>query len=87
MSSLLLKIADGEGQSIRGKEHESVQYFSVYDFVNCACAKQAKVPYGKTTFSRLVQDGSEYKDELDTFCVSFKFPGKGQQETPSSAFS
>ncbi len=38
MSSLLLKLADGEGQSIRGKELEGTQYFSVYDFMTKACA-------------------------------------------------
>ncbi len=37
MSSLLLKLADGDGQSIRGMACEGAQYFSVYDFVTKAC--------------------------------------------------
>jgi hypothetical protein len=82
MSSLLLKLADGEGQSIRGKEHEGAQWFSVYDFMSISCGKVGKVSYAKNTFSRLVQDGSEYKNELDTICVYLKFSGTGQRETP-----
>jgi hypothetical protein len=82
MSSLLLKLADGEGQSIRGKEHEGAQWFSVYDFMSIACGKLGKVSYAKNTFSRLVQDGSEYKNEVDTLCVYLKFSGTGQRETP-----
>lgn len=82
MSSLLLKLADGEGQSIRGKEHEGAQWFSVYDFMSIACGKVGKVSYAKNTFSRLVQDGSEYKNEVDTLCVYLKFSGTGQRETP-----
>ena len=30
----------------------------------------------------LVQDGSEYKNEVDTLCVYLKFSGTGQRETP-----
>jgi hypothetical protein len=82
MASLLLKLADGEGQSIRGKEHEGAQCFSVYDFMSTACGKVGKVSYAKNTFSRLVQDGSEYKNEVDTLCVYLKFSGTGQRETP-----
>jgi hypothetical protein len=82
MSSLLLKLADGEGQSIRGKEHEGAQWFSVYDFMSIVCGKVGKLSYAKTTFSRLVQDGSEYKNEVDTLCVYLKFSGTGQRETP-----
>lgn len=77
MSSLLLKLADGEGQSIRGKEHEGAQYFSVYDVLSVACVKKGN-SYAKTTFSRLVQDGSEYRN----LCVYLKFPGAGQRKTP-----
>jgi hypothetical protein len=56
--------------------------FSVYDFVICACAKPSKIPYCKTMFFRLVQDDSECKDKLNTFCISLKFHGNGQQATP-----
>jgi hypothetical protein len=82
MSSLLLKLADGDGQSIRGMEHNGIQYFSVYDFMTITCGKMGKVSYAKNTFSRLVQDGSEYKNEVDTLCVYLKFSGTGQRETP-----
>ena len=82
MSFLLLKLADGDGQSIRGKEHEGAQWFSVYDFISISCSKVGKASYAKTTFSRLVQDGSEYKNEVDTLCVYLKFSGTGQRESP-----
>ena len=82
MSLLLLKLTDGDGQSIRGKEHKGAQWFSVYDFMGISCGKVGKVSYAKTTFSRLVQDGSEYKNEVDTLCVYLKFSGIGQRETP-----
>ena len=76
---LLLKLTDGEDQSVRGKIHDGVQRFSSYDFINCACAKPAKSTYGKTTFSRF---GAEYKSEIDTLCISLHFPGQRGPSTP-----
>ena len=87
MSSLLLTLVDGQGQSvygkIRGKVHtDGNQNYSVYDAMTGGCGKAGKISYSKNTFGRLVQDGSEYKDELVTLCVYIKFPGRGQKETP-----
>ena len=33
-------------------------------------------------FSRLIQDGSEYQQEVAALCRYLKFPGRGQKETP-----
>jgi len=82
MSSLLLKLADGEGQSIRGKEHEGAQWFSVYDFMTKACAYKDTGAAARNEFKRLTSNGSEYKNELDTLYVHLKFPGAGQRDTP-----
>jgi hypothetical protein len=61
---------------------DGVQVFSVYDFLTIACNKPDKSSYANTTFFRLTQDDSEFKNELLTLCKNIKFPGKGQRETP-----
>jgi hypothetical protein len=81
MSSLLLKLADGDGQSIRGMACDGAQYFSVYDFLTKAC-KYGNPGSARNEFKRLISDGSEYKDEVVSFCYYLKFSGTGQRETP-----
>jgi len=84
MSSLVLKLLDkAGGPSVRGMlGPDGVQVFSVYDFLTIACNKPDKSSYANTTFFRLTQDDSEFKNELLTLCKNIKFPGKGQRETP-----
>jgi hypothetical protein len=84
MSSLLLKVADGEGQLIRGIIHGGIQYFSVYDFMTKACKYTNSGASARNEFKRLTNDGSEYKDELVALCYTLKFPGRGQQENAGS---
>ncbi len=62
MSSLLLRLADGEGQSIRGKEHEGAQWFSVYDFMTKACAYKDTGASASKEFKRLTSEGGEFRE-------------------------
>jgi hypothetical protein len=83
MSTLLLKLLDGDGQAIRGMDdQDGYQVFSVYDFFNRVCEKPEKSSYGNTTFFRLTQETSKFKNEVLTLCKNLKFPGSGQRETP-----
>ena len=83
MSTLLLKLVNGDGRSIRGMLNDDEErYFSAYNFINCVCQKPEKSSYGQTTFFRLVQDVSKFKDEVHALCMNLKFPGAGQKETP-----
>jgi hypothetical protein len=82
MSTILLKLLDGDGRVIRGMMDEEDHYFSVYNFINHSCQKPEKSSYGNTVFFRLVQDSSKFKDEVLTLCKNLKFPGSGQKETP-----
>lgn len=87
MSSLILKLVNQHGHyhgfKIRGTlDHDEIQWFSVFDTINFTCGKTEKSSYGNTTFFRLIQEGSDFKDEVLTLCKNMKFPGKGQRETP-----
>jgi len=87
MSLLVLKLVNkaGEhnGSCFRGTvAPDGLQYYAVYDAVNFSCNKPEKSSYANTTFFRLTQEGSEYRDEVLTLCKNLKFPGKGQRETP-----
>jgi hypothetical protein len=64
MSSLLLKFADGEGQSIRVIMHGGIQYFSVYDFTTKSCGYKDAGATARSEYKRLTSHGSEFKDEL-----------------------
>lgn len=80
MSSLLLKL-DSLG-SIRGTIYaHDRQIFSTNDFINRVCNKEVNDVYGKTTFQR-IKENPEFKDEVDTLCIYYKFPGRGQKPTP-----
>jgi hypothetical protein len=84
MSSLVLNLLNRPGgPAVRGAViPEDLHVYSVYDFLTIACNKPEKSSYANTTFYRLTQDDSEFKDELLTLCKNVKFPGKGQRETP-----
>lgn len=87
MSLLVLKLVNKAGKHngscFRGTvAPDGLQYYAVYDAVNFCCNKPEKSSYANTTFFRLTQEGSEYRDEVLTLCKNLKFPGKGQRETP-----
>ena len=83
MSCLFLKIIDKEGPALRGGvDKDGNPAFSLFDMGNIACNKERDSTYGKNVFYRLTQERSEFKSEVDSFCVYLKFPGSGQRETP-----
>jgi hypothetical protein len=83
MANLVLKLTGDDTNKIRGMlASDGIDVWSVYDFINIACNKPEKSSYAGTTFFRLTQEDSEFKDEVLTLCKNIKFPGKGQRETP-----
>ncbi len=54
--------------------------YSLFDLG--ACKKERDSTYGRNNFYRLIKEGSEYKDEVDSFLVYLKFSGSGQRQTP-----
>jgi hypothetical protein len=58
MSSLLLTLVDGQGQSVYGKVRGTVhtdgkQNYSVYDAMTGGCGKAGKIPIVKTPLDDL----------------------------------
>ena len=56
-------------QGVRGKkvvnsDGNEVDMFAVYDSVNIICDKDIKSQYGHHLYYTLIQEGSEYKDEV-----------------------
>lgn len=83
MLKLVNKAGDPHGVCFRGSvAPDGLDYYAVYDAINFLCNKSERSSYGNTTFFRLTQDSSEFRDELLTLCKNLKFPGKGQRETP-----
>jgi len=84
MNILSLSLTNKDGPAIRGMAGtDGVERWAVYDFVNLVCDKNIKDSYGRITFTRLTNDMSEFANEARTLCLSWKFPGRGQQETPT----
>lgn len=83
MSVLELCLLDGK-EGIRGKmdEKDGLEKFACYDFINLVCGKSLKNVYGRNTFYNLIQDGSEFKDEIESLSYKLHFKGRGQRETP-----
>lgn len=70
--------------SLRGMiSPDGMQVFSVYDFICVACQKPTSSNYGRLVYSRLISDGSEYRDEVVASCYNLQFPGSGQRVTPT----
>lgn len=83
MSTLLLKLLDNGGHTIRGMFEKGVtQVFSVYDFMTVACKYESSGAAARKEFKRLTRDGSEYKDEIVASCHSLHFPGQRGPATP-----
>lgn len=58
-----------------------MQFFSVYDFIQCVCGKQAS-SYGRNLLRRLLEDGSEHREALSHDMIYVHFEGQGQRQTP-----
>ena len=75
-------------QGVRGKKFinsdgNEVDMFAVYDSVNIICDKDIKSQYGHHLYYTLIQEGSEYKDEVCLLLSSnLKFPERGRCDTP-----
>jgi hypothetical protein len=83
MSELVLKLINSSSSGLRGTTDAAGNpAFSLFDLGNVACNKERDSTYGKTNFYRLSKEGSEYKNEIDTFCIYLKVPGSGQRKTP-----
>lgn len=74
MANLAFSIHDFEGSAIRATTDGR---FSVFD-VLVALGVADKASNAKNVFDRLAAQGSE----VTTACSKFKFPGRGQRETP-----
>ena len=82
MSTVLLKLTSDA--SVRGMvAPDGTHRFSVYDFITMACQKSDDGEYARKTYSNLVKEGSEFKNEVEKNVHDFKFPGAGQRETPT----
>ena len=85
MSALLLKLTKSgpNGPVLRGMiDSNGNQAFSLFDLGNVSCQKDRDSTYGKNIFYRLTKEGSDTKNEIDSFLVYLKFPGSGQRQTP-----
>ena len=84
MHLLELSLNDEDGSVIRGSSIiDEPDRWSVYDTINFVRGNPPGHNYAHTYFSRLVKEGSEYQEELQSLCQHFKFPGSGQRETPT----
>lgn len=83
MSLLALQLLGTvDGPKVRGKMQEGNAQYSVYDFMTHVCKYGDNGNAARKEFCRLIQDGSEYKQEVAAMCHYLKFPGKGQKDTP-----
>lgn len=86
MSELILKLIDSGTSALRGTlDADGNPAFSLFDMGNVACNKDRDSTYGKNNFYRLNREESEFKKELDSFCVYLKVPGSGQRKTPCAS--
>lgn len=73
MTKLTCFVGEYDGAPIRTTEDRQ---FSVYDVLVAFGVSDKQ--HAQTVFSRIANKHSE----VDHFCVNFKFPGRGQRETP-----
>ena len=82
MSSLVLNLASEA--SVRGMvAPDGSHRFSVYDFITMACQKVDAGAYARKTYSNLVKDGSEFKEEIENSVHNIHFPGGRGAATPT----
>ena len=82
MSELILNLASDA--SVRGMvAPDGTHRFSVYDFITIACQKVDAGAYARKTYSNLVKDGSEFKEEIVSRVQRYHFPGGRGAATPT----
>ena len=82
MSSLVLNLTSDA--SVRGMvAPDGTHRFSVYDFITMACQKADGGAYARKTYSNLVKEGSEFKDEIEKSVHNIHFPGGRGAATPT----
>jgi hypothetical protein len=82
LAMLLLKLTSNA--SLRGMvSPDGLQVFSVYDFITLACQKTDTGVYARKTYSNLIKEGCEFRDEVVKNVHNLKFPGSGQRDTPT----
>jgi hypothetical protein len=82
-TTFLLKLVGNGGSGIRGmRDADGVNAYAVYEFLTKFCGYRDAGNTARKEFSRLVKDGSEFKDEVLSMTKYLKFPGQGQRETP-----
>ena len=82
MSSLILNLTSDA--SVRGMvAPDGSHRFSVYDFITMACQKADGGAYARKTYSNLVKEGSEFKDEIEKSVHNIHFPGGRGAATPT----
>ena len=82
MSSLVLNLASEA--SVRGMvAPDGSHRFSVYDFITMACQKVDAGAYARKTYSNLVKDGSEFKEEIEKSVHYIHFHGGRGAATPT----
>lgn len=80
---LLLSLDEGSNLGLRGaSDKDGNQAFSLFDLGNIFCNKDLESTYGKNTYYRLTKEGSEHKDEVESYTVNLRVSGSGQRETP-----
>jgi hypothetical protein len=84
MTELILNLTNTANVRGTSATPDSVQRFSVYDFIAVVWpSADKKNSTSRKRFQTLVQDGADHKDELLGLCMSIKFAGHGQRETPA----
>ena len=82
VTQLALRLTSGDKDPIRGmKTPDGRTVFSVYDAMWNTGAYPSRGVVAKT-FSRMISEGSDTKEEVQTLCLYIKFPGRGQRDTP-----
>ena len=82
VTEFALRLTSGDKDPIRGwKAPDGRTVFSVYDAMWNTGAYPSKGVVAKT-FSRMISEGSDTKEEVQTLCLYIKFPGQGQRLTP-----
>ena len=88
MNNLELCLFQGMGEgndkinAIRGKIHDGLERWSVYDFISIVFGNELGCNQSRTTFYRL-RDGQDHGEEIKSFCVDLCFDGSGQKPTPT----
>ena len=82
MTSLVMQLTSDT--SLRGTvKEDGTHIFAVFDFISLACHKKDNGAYARKTYSNLVKEGSEFKEEMLNLVQYYQFTGAGQRETPT----